>query len=249
MSEKRRRYPQNSVVASIDQIQAMLAEERRPAAPAHPAVAARTTAPPDAPPPPDEAEQARPLAMPVGGANDLAVASWEEVQNNRAARWANETQAVMVPAIPRRRIWKRRMLLGGVALLLIGATVGVMWVLRPQVPLAQPFEVPYLKAQHAAETAARAAAAQQQIAALQAQLDAMTTERDALNAQLKSAQDQAAQAAAVADTVAAVKPAASPKPKRRVRKRSTRTRRKVRRRTPRRATKTDKSLEGLLNTL
>lgn len=252
MSERRRRYPENSVVASIDQIQAMLAEERRPVRPAHPAAAARSTAPPDAPPPPDEAEQARPMAMPVGATGELGASSWEEVQNSRAARWANESQsAVMVPAIPRWRLWRRRLLLGAAAAMLVGATVGVMWLLRPQVSSVNPFEVPYLKALHAAEIAGIKAASAQQSAALSAQINTLADDKQALQAQLDSAKSQAAQAAVVADSIADAKPKTPSKRRKRVRRRSNRAGQKTRskRRAPRRTSKTDKSLEGLLNTL
>jgi ATPase subunit of ABC transporter with duplicated ATPase domains len=154
----------------------------------------------------------------------------------------------MVPAIPRWRVWRRRLLLSAVGLLLVGATVGVMWWLRPQVPMVQPFEAPYLRAIHAAEVAGLNAASNQEAAALQAQLDAMTTERDALQEQLKAAKGQAEQAAMVANTVAAAKPKKATSRRKRIRRRSSRTK-KVKRRTPRRSSKTDKSLEGLLNTL
>lgn len=248
MSDRRRKYTENSVVASIGQIQAMLADERRPVRRSNPPARPNSIAPEDAPPPPDE--QAAPVAMPVGGPG-VVVPSWEEVQSNRAARWSNESQdAMVVPAMSRWRIWRRRLAMAGAALLLVGATVAVMWYLRPVPPEVRPMELPYTRAILAAQLTAQAQVAQQEIGRLQAEVDALTAEKETLEGKLSKANDAAAQAAVVAEAVAAAKPKVSKRRSKRRVKRRTPTKRRTKRRVRRKATtKTDKSLEGLLNTL
>lgn len=246
MSDRRRKYTENSVVASIGQIQAMLADERRPARRSRPPARPTSTAPADAPAPPEE--QAAPVAMPVGGPA-LVVPSWEEVQSNREARWSNESQdAVLVPAMSRWLIWRRRLILGVGALVLIGATVAVMWLLRPVVPEVRPMAMPYTKAINSALLTAQAQVAQQEIGRLQAEVDSLTADKKSLETKLAKATDDAAQAAVIANTVASAKPKVSKKRSKRRSKARSSTKRRVRR--GRKATsKTDKSLEGLLNGL
>lgn len=255
LSDRRRKYSENSVVASIGQIQAMLAADEPPTRPPQPPRAPRSIAPADAPPPPDEAELARPVAMPVSPGQSLVVPSWEEVQDNRAARWANESQsAVVVRNVPRWRRWRVHVLWGAAAIALVAATIATMWWSRPMATDSRPFAEPYQRALHAAEIAGQAHQAQRALAEMQAQRDTLTRERDALKARVEAAEAQARDAAVVAAAVANARPDTKKKPRvkrrrksrRRVSKRST-SRRRVKRTS--RATKTDKNLEGLLNSL
>ena len=192
--------------------------------------------------------------MPVNAGGSVVVPSWEEVQDNRAARWANESQnAVMVRSVPLWRAWRGRVLWGAVTIGLVGAAIATMWWLQPVPADSRPFAMPYLEAMHSAEMTGQAYIAQQELGALQAERDALALERDTLKARAKAAEAQAKAAAVVAATVADAK-ADDPKPKRvkrrRVRKRRSSKRTSVRRK-PRsaRTTKTDKNLEGLLNSL
>lgn len=250
MSGRRRKYSENSVIASIGQIQEMLAEERRPSSAPRDTVVRHSLAPEDAPPPPDE--QAPPVALPISP-GDLAVPSWEEVQNNRAARWTNESQdAMVVRSVSFWRIWRRRIAYSAAVLALVGGTVAVMWLLRPNLPEATPMALPYTRAMHAAELAAQSHAAQTALDGLKAEVSTLKTERATLQARLTEAETAAAKAVATETS----EPAPKVKSKRKRRTKAKRTRRVVKRRrarTPRKRrtprTRTDKNLEGLLNSL
>lgn len=255
MSDRRRKYTENSVVASIGQVQAMLAADERPTRVSQPPPSRRSLAPADAPTPPGDAELALPVPMPVHAPGSLVVPSWEEVQDNRAARWADESQtAVMVRSVSVWRQWRGHLLWGAITLGLVGVTIATMLWQRPAQTASQPFAMAYLEAMHSAELAGQAYIAQQALGALQAEHDALSLARDTLQARVESAEARAKDAAAVASAVANAKPEESVK-KRQVKRRRVQKRRGSRRSTTRRktrarrATKTDKNLEGLLNSL
>lgn len=255
MSDRRRKYSENSVVASIGQIQAMLAAEEKPARPSRPPPSPASVAPENAPPPPAADEQAAPVAMPVRS-GDLAVPSWEEVQSNRAARWSNESQdAVVVRAVSRWRLWRGRLVAGAVTLALVGATVAVMWAMRPAIGELRPMELPYTRAILTARLEAQAQTADANASRLEAQIETLGREKRALEAELAKAMSTASEPAALAEPVAAAAPptAKAKKRTRRVKRRTsaarTRSKQPRVRRTRTKATGTDKNLEGLLNTL
>lgn len=255
LSDRRRKYTENSVVASIGQIQAMLAADEQPTRPTQAPPSRRSLAPADAPAPPNDAELARPVPRPVHAQGALVVPSWEEVQDNRAARWADESQtAVIVRSASRWRQWRGPLLWGAITLGLVGAAIATMWWLRPAQTESRPFAMAYVEAMHSAELAGLAYIAQQELGALQAEHDTLSLARDTLKVRAESAEARAKAAEVVASTVANANPEDGAKTKqvkrRRVRKRRGSKRRTTRRkkRSPR-ATKTDKNLEGLLNSL
>ena len=109
---------------------------------------------------------------------------------------------------------------------------------------------------HSAELTGHAYVAQQALGALRAERDALALDRDTLKMRVATAEAQAKDAAIVASTLAEAKPveqAAERRVKKRRVKRRSRSKRRptVRRRTKRsaRTSKTDKNLEGLLNSL